>query len=69
MLWLPAFSNYKPRPTRSGHPPSAGRALVDLPLTYQQTRNKALSRAVALVSFGVVLIGLGVLGITRRILH
>jgi uncharacterized membrane protein (DUF4010 family) len=44
---------------------SISSALVNLPLTYQQTRNKALSWAVAAVSAVVVLIGLAALGITR----
>jgi uncharacterized membrane protein (DUF4010 family) len=48
---------------------SVSSALSNLPIIYQQSRNKALSRAVAVVSFGVVLIGLGVLGITRKILQ
>ena len=48
---------------------SVSSALSNLPIIYQQTRNKALSRAVAAVSIAVVLIGLGVLGVTGRILR
>jgi len=45
---------------------SVASALVNLPLTYQQTRNKALSRAVALASIGVVILGLAVLGLVHK---
>jgi uncharacterized membrane protein (DUF4010 family) len=48
---------------------SVSSALSNLPIIYQQTRNKTLSRVVALVSFAVVLLGLGVLGITRKVLQ
>jgi len=40
---------------------SVSSSLVCLPLIYQQTRHKALSRAVTLISVAVVLLGLGVL--------
>lgn len=48
---------------------SVSSALSNLPIIYQQTRNKTLSRVVALVSFAVVLLGLGVLGMTRKVLQ
>lgn len=48
---------------------SVSSALANLPLVYHQTRDKPLSRAVAWVSFAVVLLGLGVLVVTHRIVH
>jgi len=48
---------------------SVASALSNLPILYQQTRNKPLSRAVAIASFGVVLLGLGVLSLARRIVE
>jgi uncharacterized membrane protein (DUF4010 family) len=48
---------------------SVSSALVNLPLIYQQTRHKALSRAVALITVAIVLLGLGVLAIQQKLLH
>jgi hypothetical protein len=43
-------------------------SLVTLPLIYQQTRHKALSRTVALITVAVALLGLGVLAIQQNLL-
>ncbi len=48
---------------------SVSSALVNLPLIYQQTRHKALGRAVALITLAVVLLGLGVLAVQQKFLH
>ncbi len=48
---------------------SVSSALVNLPLIYQQTHHKALSRAVALATLGIVLLGLGVLAIQWKLLQ
>jgi uncharacterized membrane protein (DUF4010 family) len=59
-------------------PPLAGAAvvlatvsssLVTLPLIYQQTHHKALSRAVALITVAVALLGLGVLAIQQKLMN
>ena len=44
-------------------------SLVTLPLIYQQTRHKALSRAVALITVAVALLGLGVLVFQQKLLQ
>lgn len=48
---------------------SVASALSNLPIIYQQTRNRALSRTVTAVSFAVVLLGLGVLGLVRKFMQ
>jgi hypothetical protein len=44
---------------------SVSSSLVCLPIIYQQTRHKTLSRAATLISIAVVLLGLGVLVVLR----
>jgi formate-dependent nitrite reductase membrane component NrfD len=40
---------------------SMASALVNLPLFYRETRQKDVTRTLSIISFGVVLLGLGVL--------
>jgi uncharacterized membrane protein (DUF4010 family) len=44
-------------------------SLVTLPLIYQQTRHKALSRAVAFITVAIALLGLGVLVFQQKLLQ
>lgn len=48
---------------------SMSSALVNLPLVYRQTRQRVLTRRLAIISFGLVLLGLGALLVRERFFH
>jgi uncharacterized membrane protein (DUF4010 family) len=48
---------------------SMSSALVNLPLVYRQTRQRVLTRRLTVISFGLVLLGLGALLVRERFLH
>jgi uncharacterized membrane protein (DUF4010 family) len=45
---------------------SISSALINLPLVYGQTKHKALTRRLAVISFAVVLLGLAVMILVER---
>jgi uncharacterized membrane protein (DUF4010 family) len=48
---------------------SISSALVNLPLVYQQTRQRVLTRRLSVISFCLVLLGLGALLVREKFLH